>query len=83
MSSTVVLLSLPLFVASKIGDFCDRNTSCRSVFETCAESLHVDKYGEKFGFCQEVNFFDQWWLLLISCIRKFSFVPLQVNISLK
>ena len=27
MSSTVVFLSLPLFVASKIGDFCDRNNS--------------------------------------------------------
>ena len=47
------------------------HSQCDSVFETCAESLHVQKYGEKFGYCQEVNLFDQWWLLLITCFSEY------------
>ena len=56
---------------NRISNICLPFQQCESIFETCSESTHTEKYGNMFGYCKEVNLFDQWWLLLATCVGKY------------
>ena len=56
---------------NRISNICLSLQQCESIFETCSESTHTEKYGNMFGYCKEVNLFDQWWLLLATCVGKY------------
>ena len=56
---------------NRTSNICLPFQQCESIFETCSESTHTEKYGNMFGYCKEVNLFDQWWLLLATCVGKY------------